>query len=513
VLATALSLVAWGIAELLSDSIAVVLVIAAVVLTVIEAEISWQVIGRRDLPRRRKRAIRLGEILAAFTVVKVAHLVFLFPAGAADEIAGWPTGFFDVESIFVWAIAVGAWLFATASISDLDRLGDPREKSDNYRPPLQSLTARFLIGGVVLVAVGVFAVVGLSEITDPLRPPAGTWFWPAALYFMLGFGALGLIRLQDVERQWKREGMQVGADVLPRWRAALGSVVATAAAIALAVPLFRGRRLLGFAFGRTLGFAAWVADRAGIQISLRPRATGGLVGGSPAGGRLPITVPPEAVDPSSLSSGLVDFLTGLLFFGVIALLVVVAVNQAARRAPPVDGLHSHGVVKGLFRMLWLALTALPRLVVWAARGLWAWFGRVRVSGADVSQPADGGGELPSELSTGWRTEDPHRRQVAVIYRRFLDVAAGALLPRHRSETPSEYGAHITKIVRSTKDEVHVLTAGFNEARYSRHEIGSGDVRRVGDALVAFQDRLAREEEHSSVEEGQAPKPSTDHAEP
>ena len=132
----------------------------------------------------------------------------------------------------------------------------------------------------------------------------------------------------------------------------------------------------------------------------------------------------------------------------------------------------------------VSAVAIPRVIAWAVKALLAWLERVL-----EPRPSDEA-EPQTEVTTdraprSWDGGDQHRRQVAELYRRFLDLAEGVTVPRRPSETPSEYGIEVAGRLGAARDPVKVVTAEFNEARWTRHPIGPEDVARASSAIEDF----------------------------
>jgi hypothetical protein len=89
-----------------------------------------------------------------------------------------------------------------------------------------------------------------------------------------------------------------------------------------------------------------------------------------------------------------------------------------------------------------------------------------------------------------RAETNPRRAVIATYARMERTLAGAGLPRAESETPIEYlGRVLRELLNTSADAVSRLTALFERAKFSPHEIDSAMKRDAINALVAVRDEL------------------------
>ena len=95
------------------------------------------------------------------------------------------------------------------------------------------------------------------------------------------------------------------------------------------------------------------------------------------------------------------------------------------------------------------------------------------------------GDVIGELEA----EPDARRAVIAAYARMEGVLGRHGLRRKPSETPVEYLGRILGGLTARTDAVARLTALFEEAKFSRHEIDGGMKREAIDALVAIRDDL------------------------
>ncbi len=487
VLLATVGTIAWALAAALAHRVSATLLMAMALLTVLEAQTSWQVTSERHLTRQQLRSMRMAELVLAFAAVKVGQLVIAVPSGAAAELLGRSP--FDSEAIIVWLTCVGLWIFALGTISDLDRLGSPAEPAPDYRPPLPSITGRFLAGGIAVVVAGALYLVDIASIPDPFRAPARAWFWPAALYFVTVILVLGAIRQQETQLQWKRQGMEVAPEVATRWWAGVAVVAGIAMFAMTAAPLARGGSALGFAYDRMAVAVAWAAGGLGIDIDIQERETPLFDRGDSAQQPLIPTL------EGSPAGDAVDVAVGVLFLLPMVLLAFAVARLLRGLSLPVGGLAGSGLGKGIVAMLWAVVTALPRLAWWAITALVAWVRRALRRGEHVRQPEASPHEGPTREGSSWRASDPYRLQVAEIYRRFLHTAGSVLISRRRSETPIEYRQTVTRLGAGA-EPVNELTERFNEARYSTHSIGDAEVERAKGALGDFETQLRDREDRS-----------------
>ncbi len=97
--------------------------------------------------------------------------------------------------------------------------------------------------------------------------------------------------------------------------------------------------------------------------------------------------------------------------------------------------------------------------------------------------------LEVSLEDLYAERDP-RRAVIATYARMEQTLAGAGLPRFVSETPLEYlGRVLRDLLQTSADAVARLTALFERAKFSPHDIDRGMKLEAIDALVSVRDEL------------------------
>jgi Domain of unknown function (DUF4129) len=89
-----------------------------------------------------------------------------------------------------------------------------------------------------------------------------------------------------------------------------------------------------------------------------------------------------------------------------------------------------------------------------------------------------------------RSERDPRRAVVATYARMERTLAGAGFPRSVAEAPLEYlGRVLRDLLHTSAEAVSKLTALFERAKFSQHEIDGGMKDEAIDALVAVRDEL------------------------
>jgi hypothetical protein len=139
---------------------------------------------------------------------------------------------------------------------------------------------------------------------------------------------------------------------------------------------------------------------------------------------------------------------------------------------------------------------LPAIVVLSAATLGAGvIGYVLFRRPSGRKPSEA--ELAAQLSAvlddsldDLRSERDPRRAVVATYARMERTLAGAGFPRSVAEAPLEYlGRVLRDLLHTSAEAVSKLTALFERAKFSHHEIDGGMEDEAIDALVAVRDEL------------------------
>ena len=193
----------------------------------------------------------------------------------------------------------------------------------------------------------------------------------------------------------------------------------------------------------------------------------------------------------------------LLFLAMLLVAVIVAVIRADRNhhhkpKPLVTspgggaGLNTHNRPGNQIPFDWLPAIVMLSLAVVGAVVV----GYIMLRGpARKRQPTEA--ELAAQLSAvlddsldDLRAERDPRTAVIATYARMETTLAGAGLPRSVAETPLEYlGRVLRELLHTSAEAVARLTALFERAKFSPHEIDGGMKNDAIEALVDVRDEL------------------------
>ncbi len=390
-----------------------------------------------------------GEAVVLAVAVKAVHL-FTLGTAAMAEIARYPQGFVEVETVTGWVVAGILWGLAHTTWRDVELLGYPGDGPGDPAP-LQLLTRRFFRVGFLLALTGAVATVGVEGVVDLHREPATGPFLPVVGYFLFGLAGLGCAALRHGQRQWERDGARVDRDVGTRWRVTVAVVASFVVVAGLATParvsavggLTPAVTELAAAFGRTAvdWFSGFERDGSDRDVPSRG-APPAVAGGS---GRVGDPVGDRIRDVSLLA--VLAAAAGLAF-----------VRFGIRRRRDVPG-RAGSVTAAVGRLVRDGLAALWRMLVSLVK-----------AAKSLARPRAEPGAAPDRRQTHgppgrWTPTDETRRRVVAEYRRFLTDTGVVAGPRRPSETSGEYAQRVAAVIADA-GPVRRLTGLFDLARYT-----------------------------------------------
>lgn len=463
------------------------------VLAAVEAGYSHQLLRARR---------RFFDELVRFRAIELALLFILIKAGSylgedwsavAADIGTWPhnpLAILSLETFVAYLLAVLAWLVATWTAGDLDRLGEAPLRSRSYVSPLDSLTSRFFWGGGLMLVLSGMALVGDAISADPSRTVgallqvvptfSGSGLASTALvYFCLGLVMLGQARIALYRLGWQQQGIPVDRALPGRWTRVSLLFVALAASLAFLLPT--NYRAVGWLLQVAGSLISWlvaiIAYLGGILIFVVVALLGLLVSLLARGSvsEPPPAEPPEFAPPmaSQLAAGAtpdwVLIMRSILFWGLVLAAVVYVIRAYLREHPELTGwVGQVRPLRGMRRLWGLVRRWLARV----RKDV-----RLRLPRRTISLPA--AIKLPGGPLRFFRLGAlSPRERVLYYYWSILRRAQRLGLPRRPPETPYEYDVSLGPHIPQAERELGRLTDAFIEARYSGHPLEGGEDRRV-----------------------------------
>ncbi len=455
--------------------------VAGCVLASVEANYSYRLI--------RARALR-GVDLLRFRVIELVLFLILLRIGAylgdnwADVLADiqtWPhylSKIVDLETTAAFVLAFLSWHVSTQTVRDLERLDDPPAFHRYYVPPADSLASRFFWGGTVLLIAAGLTRIGIAQLLNLSHPPVPGLVLNVLVYFLLGLVMLGQVRFATLHKRWQSQGIKVANDLPRRWVRYSLALIGLAAFLAFLLPTGYTMGLLdtvGWTLSTILGIIWYIATLLVLLLTLPLTWLLWLLSkllGEPAPvpqGRFSapdlLQPPPGRVAPDWL-----EIMRSLLFWTVALGIVFYVVRSYLRDHPEVrESLLTLGLIRALHR-LWMAL--------WQRLGKWIQSASERIPRGFLSlRPAR---RRPSQEPFRFfrlGALSP-REQIRYYYLSILRRASQHGFPRRPAQTPDEYRTTLEPALPEAKEEMNLLTQAFVEVRYSRHEVESGQARRV-----------------------------------
>ena len=444
--------------------------------------------------------LRFLLLALSYPLVKAAGYVGTPLSVIVADVRSWlfrPYEFFDGSSMVAFLFFTFAWVAAANTADDFERIGVPTEDREEI-PPLRALSARFFVGGAILLVAAGLARVGLASLLNLARPSVPGLIFNVLLYFALGLILLGQTRLLTLFSHWRSQHVEISGELASRWLRYSLIFLGVVALIAFLLPTGYTVPLLDLA--NAFLWLLWLIASFFLlvfHLLLLPIAwLMSLFTGDPVQ-RPDLSVPPPGQMPFAEESGglppWVRLLRSLVFWGVILWIFVTLIRNYLREHPQLgDAVRSVRIWRLLRRWLdvirqWLrgigdsVGKALPRL------GLGERLRRVREQGRSFR------GLRPRPTSA--------RERVLREYLRTLERAAEEGLPRRPPQTPEEYRGTLEPELVDAAGEVSALTASFVEARYSRHtwDVEAAErVREIARRVRAALDR--RKEAKEAMEE-------------
>lgn len=400
----------------------------------------------------------------------------------------------DVRLVCSAFLLLLAWGASAATAGEFGRLGEVPGNDTEYVPPLQTLTGRFLGGGVLLLLAVALGQVAPREFFDLRREPVTGAILNLLAYFGLGMVLLALAQHTLHRRRWLEEGLAVAEGIGGRWVRHGAVIIGGATLLAFALPTGWSAILIdllalvlqGIIFVLALlgiGFTApfiWLLSRFGGDTSYE----------APPPAPAPVSPPPD-LPPNTGAPPILEILRWLLFAAVAVALITWFVRGWLENRGDLRGALGRFAPLRLLRSLLAALLARLRGYATAiAERL------PRRLGDRVQQLADA---RPRLRLRGARTP---RDQIVRYYLSVVQRAGAQGVPRQPGQSPEEYGPTLAPHLADAQTDWSALTAEFIEARYSAHDLAPDDSRRARSHWQRVRDalRLRRRGEEAPTED-------------
>lgn len=441
------------------------------------------------------------EFIVVLIVLKIALYLVRDPAQFWRDLPTWRTDFlnhfFSGEYFGAVAFVLVIWLLGARFTDCLRELeGDVEliEQETRFglhsdRPAARQQLAQvvFIIGGCMLALI---ALLRLDLRILQIGPPvARVGVIELLIYFVLGLALLGQSRFAVLRARWVWDRIPMQANIATPWLVYSLLLLIVLALVAVFLPTVYSLDLLA-TLGYLVGFIVYLLNflffAIMLLISMFIRFLLSLFGQQALAPTPVMPAPTPPAPPAPLHAATSwpwwELLKSVVFWVVLIGVIVAALVIYLRQNQEL--LQSWGrvpILRWLFER-WSWLVARLRL---ATQRLATLPTRLR-----RSRPT-----MPATKSDRWGFVNLRRlsarERVQFYYLALVRRGREQGWPRQPGQTPLEYAQTLTALLPEHQPDMAALTASFNEARYSQHEISAGQVGLVQRAWEQIKQALRR----------------------
>jgi len=448
-------------------------------LAAIEAAASHRLIQQLHTAQHQLLFYRITEWILILLALKIFTELSLGPANFWNNIQLWPLNFplniFNTSMLLTILPVAVIWGVSNLFDNDLMLMGTFEsyltEEGVKTTTVRNLILRRFLNVGMFLVALA--GIPPQSVIPGPL--PVTSNAAPAVvMYFVLGIILLSLTRYSYLSTLWRQAKVKIPIQIPRRWFAYSAGIIVVLALLIFTLPANYGMGLmdtLSAIFGIIYRIAAFIYSFIFLlinylsQLLLRPSQR---LLPEPI---VPPAPPAQSPLPAGTPAGYWKLLESILFWGALAVLVIVALRQYILFNKDLADELKHFRPFRWLALFWKRVTASVKKANKSV-GIFVQSSLKRLRSSR---------RTPTDL-TDWDYINPRRlntrQKILFYYLALLRRADQAGLPRRQGQTPYEYARTLTSTLEEGKDGVEALTGSFVEARYSRHDIPREEARRV-----------------------------------
>ncbi len=447
-----------------------IFLVVVCVLAALEACYSHQLLKRMAFVDRNLLKFRLIELSLFLVLIKIGSFVGDSWSNVLAEIQTWPVdpaSILSGEVLVAFGLAFASWVATTQTLEDLKRLDDPPEYHRDEVIPGQSITARFFVGGVLLLIITGLSRLTIGSLLDLNRPSVPGLVINVLIYFLLGLVLLGQVQYTTMHRRWHAREVKVTEKLAARWVRYSVIFIGLAALVAFLIPTGYTMGFLetaGNAFAILAAILRFILNLIIFLVSLPLWLLLLLFRRDAAPPSLPKLS--TEVEESQASPGIgtppwFEILRSLVFWLVALGVVFYVVRSYLRDHPEIrkalSSLWLFRAIGDLLAALWRRLTGLAQAI---------------------------GERIPRTLTLRQRASKPSRHDFRLFrlnalsprertlyyYLSILRRAGQQGFRRKDSQTPYEYDATLEPHLPQAQQEMGLLTDDFVEARYSPHPI-------------------------------------------
>lgn len=458
----------------------------------LEALLSARFLRRYSPLTQEWLAYRLAEWVILLLLLRLGlYLVEGVGALRTDLSLPWRefiTQFFSAAYL-AWIFLGGlVWVVAGEFAGPLEQLEVDEqlvelEREARSGPERQQARARLatlilFIGGLLLLAVALLRQDWAARLGG--SPPLILGSLNLVVYFILGLALLSLTQFSTLAMRWGINAYPVRADVAGRWLGygLLFLTLLGGAALLLPTAYASGLlRVLAMVVNFILAALSFLYFLLMAPILLALNSLAKMAG------EQPVAPPPEWTPPASVNSlppsagapsEFSEFLLSLLFWVIFVGAIYFAVRHyISQHAGALQALSRIPILKQLIqlgRLVWSWMSGMGGGFKAALQERVQELRRRAAERREAALPP-----VPGFLSV---RRLPLRQQVFFYYRATLQRGRQYGLPRRPAQTPQEYAGYLQAHLPEVERDLQGLTGEFEEARYSRHAVTTGQVSTV-----------------------------------
>lgn len=398
------------------------------------------------------------------------------------------THFFS-NAYFVWIVlGLLVWVLAGEFAAPLETLEvdeqlvelerEARSGPERQQARLRLATLILFVGGLLLLATALLRQDWVARLGS--IPPLTLGVLNLVVYFILGLVLLSLTQFSTLAMRWGINAYPVRPEVAGRWLGYGLFFLTLLGGVALLLPTTYASgllRVLGIVLNFVLAALSFLYFLLIAPLILALNSLAKLAGEQPVAPPPEWTPPPSVpnLPPSSSTPGeFSEFLLAVLFWVIFLGAIYFALRHYfSQHAGALEALSRIPILKHLIhfgRLAWSWLRgmggAFRATLQESVQGL-----RRRAAERRVALPFSSSGYLSVRRL-------PPRQQVFFFYQAYLQRSRQHGLPRRPAQTPQEYAGYLQAHLPEVESDLQGLTGEFEEARYSRHAVTTGQVSTV-----------------------------------
>lgn len=427
-------------------------------------------------------------------LLSYAHGANAFASDLSLLSRGYLLELFTPEFFITILLALLMWYMAGQFLSLLDVIGldsvlalawrEDTSRSEKENIPVHQRLVNLIFGlGIVLVIITALTRLDLRAMLVNPTGLSGVQLLRfsgaeagALLYFLFGLALISLSRLLSLQTNWQQQRIPVSSrDLQRRWSVYSFYFILLLAVIVSLLPAGDSIgffAVLGTLFMFLLGVIFFIVQLLLLLVSILISLPYLLLGKVPPFANrfaAPPALPPPPIDAGApiTSSAIWELVRSILLWGSLAIIITFSIIQFIRQHEGIMARLRQSRIAQLLKLAWQWLTGsvdtlrgnLARAIVDTWQNILSRFEGQRLT--------------PQPNWLNLRQLDP-RRQIYFFYLALIRRAHEQGLDRKPAQSPAEYATTLESTLPTAQEDIHSLTDGFMEARYSNHPITANE---------------------------------------